>query len=72
MSLYGYMIASSFLQMLHDPEEGMDIQNLDRSLGVEFYAQKAFKQGGAVVNYELVGLITDMYKLHKKLNIDLE
>jgi hypothetical protein len=32
--------------------------------------QKAMKAGGEVVNYELAGLIYDMYKLHQKLNID--
>lgn len=30
------------------------------------------KAGGEVVNYELAGLIYDMYKLHQKLNITLE
>lgn len=30
------------------------------------------KAGGEVVNYELAGLIHDMYKLHQKLNISLE
>lgn len=30
------------------------------------------KAGGEVVNYELAGLIYDMYKLHQKLNISLE
>lgn len=57
---------------MHDPEEGVDFENMDRSLGIEFFVQKAFKQGGETVNYELAGLIYDMYKLHQKLNIDLE
>jgi hypothetical protein len=30
------------------------------------------KAGGESVNYELAGLIYDMYKLHQKLNIELE
>lgn len=34
--------------------------------------QKAMKAGGEVVNYELAGLIYDMYKLHQKLGIELE
>jgi len=33
--------------------------------------QKAMKAGGEVVNYELAGLIYDMYKLHQKLGIEL-
>lgn len=72
LSLFGYITASSFLQVMHDPEEGVDFENMDRSLGIEFFVQKAFKQGGETVNYELAGLIYDMYKLHQKLNIDLE
>lgn len=69
--MYGYFIAASFLQMLHDPED-IDFSNLDYSLGIEFYVQKAWRHGGEVVNYELAGLIYDMFKLHQKLNIDLE
>ena len=30
------------------------------------------KDGGESVNYELAGLIFDMYKLHQKLNMELE
>lgn len=71
MSLYGYFIAASFLQILHDPEE-IDFMNMDFSLGVDFYVRKAWRHGGEVVDYELAGLIFDMYKLHQKLNIDLE
>jgi hypothetical protein len=71
LSLYGYFIAASFLQMLHDPVD-FDFNSIDYSLGVEYYVQQAWSQGGEVVNYELAGLIYDMYKLHEKLKIDLE
>lgn len=57
--------------MLHDPED-MDFSNMDFSLGVDYYVQKAWRHGGEVVDYELAGLIFDMYKLHQKLNIELE
>lgn len=70
--LYGYIIASSFLQMLHDPAEGIDLEHLDRSLPVDWYIQQAYKKGGEPVDYELSGLILDMYKLHQKLGIELE
>ncbi|CRL05479.1 CLUMA_CG018243, isoform A [Clunio marinus] len=71
LSLYGYFIAASFLQMLHEPEE-IDFANWDNSLGIDFIIDKAMRHGGEVVNYELAGLIYDMFKLHQKLNIDLE
>lgn len=71
LSLYGYFIASSFLQVLHDPEE-IDFNNFDFSLGVEFFIQKAWRHGGEVVDYELAALLFDMFKLYQKLNIDLE
>ena len=70
--MYGYIIASSFLQILHDPEEGIDWAAIDRSVGIEWFVQKAYKQGGEPVNFELCGLIYDMWKLHQKLNIDYE
>lgn len=70
--LYGYIIASFFLQTLHDPEEGMNLEKLDPNLPVEWYVQQAFKKGGKVVDFELAHLIHDMYKLHTKLGIDLE
>lgn len=70
LSLYGYFIAASFLQILHDPVE-FDFNSVDYSLGIDYYVQQAWRQGGEVVNYELAGLIFDMYKLHEKLNIDL-
>lgn len=57
--------------MLHDPQD-VDFTSLDLSLGIDFYVQKAYKAGGEVVDYELAGLIFDMYKLHQKLNIELE
>lgn len=57
--------------MLHDPIE-FDFSQIDYSLGVDYYVQQAWHQGGEVVNYELAGLIYDMYKLHEKLNIDME
>lgn len=69
--MYGYTIAASFLQVLHDPEE-IDFNSMDASLGIEYYVQKAWRHGGEVVDYELAGLIFDMFKLHQKLNIDLE
>ncbi|CAO1441277.1 unnamed protein product [Diamesa tonsa] len=72
LSMYGYIIASSFLQILHDPEEGIDWAAIDRTVGIEWFVQKAYKQGGEPVNFELCGLICDMWKLHQKLNIDLE
>lgn len=71
LQLYGYFIAASFLQILHDPEE-IDFNNMDYSLGIDFFIQKAWRHGGEVVNYELAALVYDMYKLHQKLNIDLE
>lgn len=71
LSLHGYFIAASFLQILHDPEE-IDFTNMDLSQGIDYYVQKAWRQGGEAVDYELAGLIFDMYKLHQKLNIDLE
>jgi hypothetical protein len=57
--------------MLHDPME-IDFNNIDYSLGVEYFVQKAWRQGGEVVDFELAGLIFDMYKLHQKLNVDLD
>lgn len=45
---------------------------MDLSQGVDYFVQKAWRHGGEVVDYELAGLIFDMYKLHQKLNIDLE
>lgn len=73
LSMYGYIIASSFLQILHDPEESIDWATIDRSAdGIAWFIQKAYKQGGEPVNFELRGLICDMWKLHQKLNIDLE
>lgn len=70
--LYGYIIASFFLQTLHDPEEGMNLEELDTNLPDEWYVQQAFKKGGKVVDFELAHLIHDMYNLHKKLDLKLE
>jgi hypothetical protein len=70
--LYGYIIASFFLQALHDPEEGISLENIDPSVPIEWYVQQAFKRGGEVVDYELANLILDMYKLHEKLGMELE
>lgn len=44
LSPYGFLIASSFLQILHDPEE-VDFNNIDYSVGVEFFIQKAWRWG---------------------------
>lgn len=71
LSLYGYIIAASFLQILHDPVD-MDFSAIDYSLGVDYFVQQAWHHGGEVVNYELAGLIYDMYKLHQKLKIEME
>lgn len=57
--------------MLHDPEE-VDFNNIDFSLGIDFYVQKAWRHGGEVVDYELAALVFDMYKMHQKFGIDLE
>ena len=71
LSLYGYINAAGFLQVLHDPEE-IDFDAVDETTDIDFYVQKAWRHGGEVVDYELAALVFDMFKLHQKLNIDLE
>jgi hypothetical protein len=53
-------------------EHQMLVKMIMKNLFSFRYTQKAMRHGGEVVDYELAGLVFDMYKLYQKLNMELE
>lgn len=65
--IYGFLIASSFLMILHEPMENIFAME---ELTVEETIQDAMKRGGAALDNELAAMVYEIYKLH--LNFGME
>lgn len=66
--IYGFLIASSFLMILHEPMENI-FQAEEWT--VEETIEDAMKRGGAALDKELVAMVYEIYKLHTQFGIDL-
>lgn len=64
----GLVIASTFLQVLYDP----DISPFLLELPLDEIVKEIFDRGGDRLNAELCGLVVDIYRLHEKFNLTLD
>lgn len=65
--IYGYLIASSFLPILHVPDELSNTLNQD--LPIEHHINEAYNKGGEAVDRELRSIIYEIYKYQKKFGL---
>lgn len=64
---FGLVIASTFLQVLHDPDMPYVLD-----LPLDAIVKEIFDRGGDRLNAELCGLVVDIYRLHEKFNLTLD
>jgi hypothetical protein len=67
--IFGFSIASSFLNLLHVPLE-MSFEEMANTT-LDHMINDAYTRGGESVNKELRGMIYEIYKLHEKFNLKL-
>jgi hypothetical protein len=68
--MFGFSIASSFLNLLHVPLE-MSFEEMANTT-LDLMIKDAYTRGGESVNKELRGMIYEIYKLHEKFGLKLE
>jgi hypothetical protein len=69
--LHGFCIASSFLNILHEPSEDTFEEILAEN-ALETQVRDAETRGGESVNRELRGMIYELYCLHEKFGLVLQ
>lgn len=65
--IYGFLIATSFLMILHEPLENpfeMEEWTMEETL------QDTMTRGGAKLDREFAGMVYEMYKLHQRFDMD--
>ncbi|KXJ70815.1 hypothetical protein RP20_CCG022387 [Aedes albopictus] len=65
--IYGFLIATSFLMILHEPMENifeMEQWSLEQTV------EDAMKRGGAKLDREFAAMVYEIYKLHQRFGMD--
>lgn len=68
-SPFGFTIAASFLQILHEPMDNFFVME---EMTLEETIQDTMTRGGAKLDKELAAQVYEMYKLHERFGMDLE